>query len=759
MAQQLIDLAGQSVDSVRTAFSKINDNFTEIFVRCGPTATGIYANTVNDAAQIINLGEGPEMTGGDTISQAFLKIVANFDILYAAIPGTYQTIVLGSDPFSDAAVSVALERVNNNFTDLYTILGLTVATPEVEDPEYASYTPTIYNFDRGYLVTSSNTTTDSSFVDPYSQGLELIDLGTGPDTYTGDTLYVAFTKVNHNFIELYDVFGPNGGTNLQGNTITANYFVTTGNVRAGNVIAYGNIETIGNSIASGFFYPNGLSIVDQISSNINLSAISSNIIPTVDGIFNLGSSTSRFNQLYLSDSFILTGAIVTTDGTQFLINGAPAASSYTNNNVANYLPIYGGNLGAVNNVIANRITVNTDLSVSGPITTTSLQVNTTAIIDGDLSVGGNLRVEGNVTYFNVETFTVEDPIITLNTGANGSPLTANVNFDSGVQSYYYDGENRAAFFGRKNDTGYFEYYSNVVAETGNIVSGELGTIRTGNIILTNDADIVGNVTAGTFYGNLVGNITGNLSVTGENTQVLYNNNGQVGAGSGLTFDSTANLLAVGGNISAANVAVTGRVTVIGNIFAAIVNAAGAVLDSLVLKSGLQDTPIGNTIPNTGAFTTLTANVLTANSATLGDLNSNSVTTGTVTVSGPSYLGNVGNVNITGGGADQYLSTDGTGNLSWRSFANSSITVDQFTANGSQTEFPLSVTPTNSNYVLVNVNGVVQIHSTYSILGNILVLPGAPPSGILIEAVIFTLASGGTVTTSASKNVAFSMLLG
>ena len=591
---------------------------------------------------------------------------------------------------------------------------------------------------------------------------QIINLGEGPDTQTGDTIYVAFTKVNQNFDELYGVFGPNGGTNLQGNTITANYFVTTGNVRTGNLIAYGNIETIGNIVGSGFFYPNGLNIVDQIWGNIDLTRINSNIVPAINGL-TLGNITNQFSQVYLSDNIVLTGSVITTDGEQLFINGVPAASSYSNSNVAGYLPVYSGNLDAVNEITANVINVDTNINVSGTVISSNLQVSGTSVIDGNLTVKGNLSVDGNVTYINVENLTIEDPIITLNTGPNGSPLTANVNFDTGVKSYYFaDDEARSSFFGRKDDSGYFEYYSNVVTDSNNIVSGTLGTIRAAELIATGD------VTATTFYGNIVGNVTGNLTAAGSNTQVLFNDNGVVGADSGLTFDKDENLLSVGSNVSTVNLTVTqdvtvgGKVSILGNIVAAIVNAAGAVLDTLVLRAGLQDTPIGNAISNSGSFTTLRASTSTVTQ--ILEVNANATINGTTTttnlsVTGNSYLGNVGNVQITGGSADQYLATDGSGNLAWRSFANSNISVDQFTSNGVQTQFGLSVTPTSSNYVLLNINGVVQLHNSYSINGNVLTISIAPPSGIMIEAVIFTLASGGTTVASASKAAALSMLLG
>ena len=48
-----------------------------------------------------------------------------------------------------------------------------------------------------------------------------------------------------------------------------------------------------------------------------------------------------------------------------------------------------------------------------------------------------------------------------------------------------------------------------------------GANTIGNISAT------GNVTADYFIGNLVGNITGNIVVTGSNTEVLYNNSGNI----------------------------------------------------------------------------------------------------------------------------------------------------------------------------------------------------------------------------------------
>ena len=68
---------------------------------------------------------------------------------------------------------------------------------------------------------------------------QIINVGTGPDSYTGESLRTAFQKVNDNFSQLY---AGNVGANISGNIITANGFVTSGNVVTGNATAAGNIS-------------------------------------------------------------------------------------------------------------------------------------------------------------------------------------------------------------------------------------------------------------------------------------------------------------------------------------------------------------------------------------------------------------------------------------------------------------------------------------------------------------------------------------
>ena len=112
---------------------------------------------------------------------------------------------------------------------------------------------------------------------------EIIDLGEGPDSNTGDSLYVAFTKTNSNFTELYTIIGGNTATNLTGNLITANNFFTTGNLRVRDINGFGNITTIGNVNAAGFFFSNGQSVFSNLQADFG--NINQNVNPQVTDTF------------------------------------------------------------------------------------------------------------------------------------------------------------------------------------------------------------------------------------------------------------------------------------------------------------------------------------------------------------------------------------------------------------------------------------------------------------------------------------------
>ena len=103
-----------------------------------------------------------------------------------------------------------------------------------------------------------------------------INIGTSANKGDGDPIRTAFTKVNENFTEL---FAKHDGTIAQKADIQGSVFADDSTV-----------------------------IIDAVSSKVNLDGtIKGNIIPDVDVTYDLGSSTKRFKDLYLSGSTIHLG--------------------------------------------------------------------------------------------------------------------------------------------------------------------------------------------------------------------------------------------------------------------------------------------------------------------------------------------------------------------------------------------------------------------------------------------------------------------
>lgn len=113
----------------------------------------------------------------------------------------------------------------------------------------------------------------------------------------------------------------------------------------------------------------------------------------------------------------------------------------------------------------------------------------------------------------------------------------------------------------------------------------------------------GNITTDAYFvGNFAGNITGNISVPGSNTQVLYNNQGNVGTTAGFTFTNTTGELDV-----------PGAITAVGNVTAPYFLGNGSQLTGLPATYGNANVAAfmaaygANTISSTGNITT-TANI-------------------------------------------------------------------------------------------------------------------------------------------------------
>lgn len=214
---------------------------------------------------------------------------------------------------------------------------------------------------------------------------QLIDLGAGPDSTDGDSIYVAFTKTNENFTELYTIIGSNGTTNLSGNTITANYFYTTGTVRAGNINAFADINTVGNVVAAQFLYPNGQPVGGNVTAI--LGNINQDLIPYLSNTYNIGSSTNTFGSGYFDTNLVLQGSVLTSDGTNLLLDGVAIAgvSDVTYDAITGNLTVSTPSEDFTVDIGVGR----SDDPVFNTVTATTFYGNIVGNISGNLAVPGN----------------------------------------------------------------------------------------------------------------------------------------------------------------------------------------------------------------------------------------------------------------------------------------------------------------------------------------------------------------------------------
>jgi len=419
----------------------------------------------------------------------------------------------------------------------------------------------------------------------------------------------------------------NGG-NVTGNVIignTANFSgnLTTGGVKTDNLYyANGTAWNFGQD-------PGGSNTQVQYNNNGNFAASAN---------FTFDSSTNNLT---------VTGNVVTNTGA-FYGN----ASGLTN--------IPGGNItGNITGNISNAqhaVTANTVVNANQP-NITSVGTLSSLEVSGSGVIGGNLTVNGNLVYINVEELSIEDPIINLNTGANGAPPASNSGKDVGSALNYYDTQARIAFMGWDTSNAEFAFGSQTT------ISSEVVTFNT-----------LGNVRAQTFKGNIEAIlIAGNLTTATQ---------------SNITTLGTLGSLTVSGNISAGN-------TSAGNLLNAnylvsnsgCVSVAGALI---AYNSGTGAAGIFSTGPTDINFG-LSANVVIGSTTGVANIRNN--------------LNVAGNANITGNISANLIS----GTLSTSAQPN-------ITSVGTLTSLNVSgnITANNYNANTVETNSVISKRNSVSV---------------------------------------------
>lgn len=379
------------------------------------------------------------------------------------------------------------------------------------------------------------------------------------------------------------------------------------------------------------------------------------------------------------------------------------------------------------NLATNNVTRMTVASISGNITVTG----NLAVGNLDMTAKANLGAVGNVA------ITGGSANYTLETNGSGvlswvAPVTA-----SSLSGTTLNSSIVTSSLTTVGTLG-------SLTVTGNISSGNanLGNLAKANFF-QGDGGLLSNITgsSGAFIANGTSNVT--IATSGGNvtTSVGASANVLVITTTGANITGTAN---VSGNANVGNLGTGGLIVATGNVSGGNLTTGGQVVATGNITGGNLIGPHANGNSN--------VNIATANGnitlSAVGNANIMTVTgtganiAGTLSVSGTTNLGSVGNVTITGGSNGYVLSTDGAGNLSWAAQTSSNIVLNTFTGNGVQTVFTLTDPPTSEDYTIINIDGVSQLHSAYTVANANVTLSSAPANGAAIEVMTFNLGAGG-----------------
>ena len=514
------------------------------------------------------------------------------------------------------------------------------------------------------------------------------------------------------------------GNVIGGNLTTGGEVVATGNVTGGNVSAgSGTIVTTGNIDGGNV---NATANVTGQGAVFSGNVTADTFIGNIQGNIDAGGANTN---IQFNDDDVLAGsAAFTFDKTSNLVTA-------TGNISAGNL-ITGGVVSATGNVSGGNITTGGAVDATGDVTGGNLitlgdMQSNTIHTTGNAVIGGNLIVQGNITYINIDDLRVEDPIIIMGTGANGAPPVADDGQDRGIFMEYYSTAWSNAFVGWERSSNSIFAATSVEFSANNVVNVlEYGPFTAGNANLQS-ANVSGNVSGGNITTAGLVEATGNVTGGNITTAGVVEATGNV-IGGNLT---TAGVVEATGNVSGGNITTAGLVEATGNVTggnittANVVQATGNVIGGNITTAGVVEAT-GNVIGGnltTAGVVEATGNVSGGNITTAGVVEATgNVTGGNIVTTGTADLGNI---RITGDDITNFAS-----NIITINTAGSDI---DFRVSG-DTVANLLLTDAGTDTVVIGggnatVGAALKVDTTDSMMppvGNTAQRPGTPEIGMI-----------------------------
>ena len=244
-----------------------------------------------------------------------------------------------------------------------------------------------------------------------------------------------------------------------------------------------NVEIFHLPTLQDITYGNGIS--GTVASGSNDNSVTLAVDVTASAIFATTSAKgiAQFN----SDNFAVSSGVVTIKD-----NGVILGTETTGNYVASLVAGTGITVGSASEGATPTVAIDTSSSptVAG-ITADDVRIGVTAAneidtasgnlvldsangtvsVDDNLTVTGNLTVNGTTTTVNSTTVTIDEPIFTL--GGDSAPGSDD-NKDRGILGQYYDSSAKKMFFGMDDSNSHRFTYIPVATESTGVISGSVG---------------------------------------------------------------------------------------------------------------------------------------------------------------------------------------------------------------------------------------------------------------------------------------------
>ena len=231
-------------------------------------------------------------------------------------------------------------------------------------------------------------------------------------------------------------------------------------------------------------YGNGVS--GTVASGSDDNSVTVAVDVTDSNIF--GTTSAKGIAQFNSDNFAVSSGVVTIKDNGVIL-GTETTGSYVASLVAGTGIALSNNSGegatptvaidtssspTVAGVTAGNVKVG--VTADGEIDTSSgnLVIDSaggTVQVDDNLTVTGNLTVNGTTTTVNSTTITIDDPIMTL--GGDSAPGSDD-NKDRGILAQYYDSSAKKVFFGMDDSNSHRFTYIPVATESTGVISGSVG---------------------------------------------------------------------------------------------------------------------------------------------------------------------------------------------------------------------------------------------------------------------------------------------